>query len=350
MEGGAVAQKPIIASIIIPMMNEERFIGRCLETILSNDFPIEQCEILVLDGRSKDRSRKIVEEKAVKFPSIRLLDNPLGSVPTAMNIGIRAAKGEYILRVDAHSEYPPNYIRTCLEELARTGADNVGGRWITKAGAESLVARAIALTTQHPLGVGNAAYRLGRGDCFVDTVPFGSYRRELFERIGPYREDLVRNQDYELNCRIRKAGGKIYLSSKINIVYFNVPTFSRFMRQAFNNGIYVAHMWFLNPASFCWRHGAPLLFVVGLLAGLGLSVFSTSFQTILVLVLALYFLTTLLASMQIAVRRGIKFLPVLPGLFLSYHLVYGAGTIVGLARYPFAKKAKVANVSALREI
>ena len=148
---GTGDSRRVTVSVVVPMKNEERYIGKCLETILANDFPMDQCEILVMDGRSTDRSRMIVEEKAAQYPMIRLLDNPGEIAPTAMNLGIRAARGQYILRMDGHSEYPSNYIRTCLEELERTGADNVGGRWITRPGSNSLVARAVALMTQHPL-------------------------------------------------------------------------------------------------------------------------------------------------------------------------------------------------------
>ena len=337
--------RPITVSIVVPMKNEERYIGKCLDTILANDFPMDQCEILVMDGRSTDRSRMIVEEKATQYPMIRLLDNPEGIAPTAMNLGIRAAKGQFILRMDGHSEYPLNYIRTCLEELQRTGADNVGGRWITKPGSDSLVARAIALMTQHPVGVGNAAYRIGLGDRFVDTVPLGAFRKSLFEKIGYYREDLVRNQDYELNARIRKAGGRIYLSKRIDIAYYNVPDLARLMRQAYGNGTWMAHAWLRTPGSFSLRHGAPLAFVSCLLGCLLLSSFSEFFRTLLLGMVAMYLLCVLAASVQISLRHGVVFLVVLPVLFVSYHLCYGAATLIGFMRYPFARKVIEREVS-----
>jgi glycosyltransferase involved in cell wall biosynthesis len=346
---GSMRSCPVIVSIIVPMKNEERYIGRCLESILGNDFPMDQCEILVLDGRSTDRSRMIVEEKAAHYPMIRLLENPKGIAPTAMNLGIRAAKGQYVLRMDAHSEYPLNYIRTCLEELERTGADNVGGRWITKPGSGSLVAKAIALMTQHPVGVGNAAYRIGLGDRFVDTVPFGAFRKSLFEKIGYYREDLVRNQDYELNARIRKAGGKIYLSSKIDITYYNVPDLARLMRQAYGNGTWMAHAWLRTPGSFSIRHGAPLAFVSFLFGSLLLSPFFGFFRIASLAMIATYLLFVLAASLQISLGHGWVFLVVLPVFFVSYHLCYGAATLIGFLRYPFARKVLEKGVSLPRD-
>jgi glycosyltransferase involved in cell wall biosynthesis len=335
---GTGDSRRVTVSVVVPMKNEERYIGKCLETILGNDFPMDQCEILVMDGRSTDRSRTIVEEKAAQYPVIRLLDNPGEIAPTAMNLGIRAARGQYILRMDGHSEYPSNYIRTCLEELERTGADNVGGRWITRPGSNSLVARAIALMTRHPVCVGNAAYRTGQGDRFVDTVPFGAFRRSLFEKIGYFREDLVRHQDYELNARIRKAGGKIYLSSKIDITYYNVPDLTRFIRQAYGNGRWMPQAWLRTPGSYSLRHGAPLAFVSCLLSCLFLSAFSEFFRILLFAMIAIYLLFVLIASVQISLRNGLVFLFVLPALFAMYHSCYGAATLIGFLRYPFTRK------------
>lgn len=333
-------QNRIIASIILPMKNERSRIGRCLDSILANDFPGDKYEILVVDGNSTDGSRDAVASRIGRLPEVLLLDNPAGTVPTAMNVGICQARGAYIIRMDAHSEYPSNYIRTCIEELQRTKAECVGGCFVTLPGANTLTAEAIALITQHPVGVGNAAYRLGQSDRFVDTVPYGAFRRELFDRIGNYREDLLRNQDYELNARIRESGGKIFLSSKISIFYYNVPTFAKFMSQAYNNGTYVAQMWLRNPASFCWRHGAPLLFVAGLLGGLFVGAFSTTVRAIVLSLFAVYLLVILLVSVQISFRRGAKYLLVLPGLFFSCHLVYGVGTLLGLTRYTFMQRAR----------
>ena len=234
-------------SIIIPMRNEQKYIARCLDSLLANGFPEQQYEILVADGESEDGSRDVVLAKAAAHPSIRLLHNSGRFVPSGMNLAIRQARGRYIIRVDAHCEYPPDYIQNCIAELKRTGAGNVGGRCLTRPGSGTQMAKAIALFTQTRVGVGNAAYRLGEGDRYVDTVPFGAFPREVFDRVGLYREDLFRNQDFELNARIRRAGYRIYLSSKISSVYYNSGTFRKFMRQAWMNGIWAPRMWFRYP-------------------------------------------------------------------------------------------------------
>jgi glycosyltransferase involved in cell wall biosynthesis len=334
-----LAPQPAV-SIIIPMRNEEKYIGTCLDSILANNFPREQYEILIADGESSDRSQEVVLQQARCFPNIRLLHNPKRIVPPGLNEAIRQARGRYIIRMDAHAEYPPDYIQNCVAELERTGAANVGGRWITLPGANTTTAKTIALVTQTRAGVGNAMYRLGGSDRYVDTVPFGAFRREVFDDVGLYREDLVRNQDYELNARIRSRGRKIFLSSKIYAKYYNVPTFARFMRQAFMNGSWNARCWRRYPVSFCWRHAAPLAFVTGLI---GLSVLGVVLRPALWLLglgLFLYMLLALTASGQIARRGGWKCAVLAPALMFSYHFVYGFATVVGLL-HPLHRPARI---------
>jgi len=320
----------LTVSIIIPMRNEEKYIARCLDSLLANGFPEEQYEILVADGESEDASRDMVLAKAAAHPCIRLLHNPGRFVPSGMNLGIRQARGRYIIRVDAHSEYPPDYIQNCISELERTGAGNVGGRCITRPGSDTHIATAIALFTQTRVGVGNAAYRLGEGDRYVDTVPFGAFPREVFDRVGLYREDLVRNQDFELNARIRRAGYGIYLSSKIACVYYNSGTFRKFMRQAWMNGIWAPRMWFRCRGSFCWRHAAPLGFTGGLLSSLLLGLVCRPVLWAGLTGLAVYLAVTLVTAVSIGARKGWKISPFVVLVMPCYHFLYGLGTLMGL--------------------
>lgn len=324
----------LAVSIIIPMRNEEKYIGKCLGSILANDFPEQDREILVVDGDSTDRSRRIVEEVRSQYANIRLLDNPDKIVPTGLNQAIRQARGRYIIRMDAHTEYPSDYVRNCVSELERTGAANVGGRCITLPGGNTLVAKTIALLTQTPAAVGNAAYRLGQGDRYVDTVPFGAFRREVLLQVGLYREDLPRNQDYELNARIRSHGHKIFLSSKIYSFYHNVPTLTDFMRQAFLNGSWNAYCWRLYPASFCWRHAVPAVFVGGLIGSLLLTVFFRVAAWLLACELFFYMLLALTAAVEIVRKGQWKCALLAPWLMLSYHLVYGGATLAALLHLP----------------
>jgi GT2 family glycosyltransferase len=320
----------LAVSIIIPMRNEEKYIGTCLDSVLANGLPEDQYEILVADGESDDRSREVVLAKSKQHPCIHLLHNPGRFVPSGMNIGIRQARGRYIIRMDAHAEYPPDYIKNCISELERTGAGNVGGRWITRPGSDSLMAKAIALFTQTRLGVGNASYRLGEGDRYVDTVPFGAFPREVFESVGLYREELVRNQDFELNARIRRAGYTIYLSSKISNVYYNSASFRKFMRQAWMNGIWLPRMWAQCPSSFCWRHAAPLAFAAGLLSSILIGLLYRPLLWAGLAGLAIYLAATLATAIMVGSRSGWKYTAFVALIMPSYHFVYGFGSIVGL--------------------
>ncbi len=320
----------LAVSIIIPMRNEAEYIGRCLDSVLANRFPEDQYEILVADGESEDASREIALARAAEHGSIRLLHNPGRAVASGMNLGIRQARGRYIIRMDAHAEYPPDYIENCISELQRTGAGNAGGRCITRPGSDTTMGKAIARFTQTRAGVGNAAYRLGAGDCYVDTVPFGAFPREVFDHVGLYREDLVRNQDFELNARLRRAGYRIYLSSKISTVYYNSGTFGKFMRQGWMNGIWAARMWLRYPGSFCWRHAAPLSFAVSLLSSMLLGLWCRPALWAGCAALSIYLAVALVTAVAIGAGHGWKCSPYVLLVMPCYHLLYGFGTLVGL--------------------
>ena len=335
----------LLASVIIPMRNEARYIGTCLDSVLANDQPASSYEVIVVDGMSTDASREIAQDRLARFPRGALLSNPRKVVPSSMNIGIRHSAGRYIIRLDAHAEYPPDYIRCCIEELERTGADNVGGSLITRPGGESNSAVSIALLTQEPAVVGNAAHRTGRERQDADTVPFGAFRRDVFERVGLFREDLVRHQDFELNARIRAAGGKIVLSRKISSVYYNVSSFSKFMRQAYLNGLWCARAWTRYPVCFCWRHAAPLVFVAGLITTLALATFVHGAIWLFAAGLLTYMSVALYAGVRISIQHGMRHLLLAPVLMFSYHFTYGVCTLAGFGVVVFEKIWRTAPVT-----
>ena len=323
-------EKSITVSVILPVRNEEKYIGKCLKSILENDFPQDEVEILVVDGRSEDRSREVISTIAGLHPNVRLVDNPKRIVSPGLNAAIRLAKGRYIIRMDAHSEYPSNYISACVRELSKGDAEVVGGRLITKPGAETLAARAIALLSQHPFGVGNSGFRLGWKGRYVDTVPFGAFRREIFDRIGLFREALIRHQDFEMNARIRRAGGKIFLSPDIYLNYYNLPCVSALLRRAFRDGLWVSRAWVRYPITFCGRHCAPLVLLLALLLPLLVSPILRGAELVTLAVFSTYFLLMLISSVQIALRESMRMLLILPLLFMSFHTVYGVGLLCGL--------------------
>jgi glycosyltransferase involved in cell wall biosynthesis len=208
-------------SIIVPCRNEEAYIARCLDSILASDYPKDRLEVVVSEGRSSDRTREILLAYAAKNPEIILLDNPTGATPAGLNLAIRRASGDIIVRMDAHVLYPSDYVSRLVRGLEESGADNVGGVLETVPAENTPGARAIAIGLAHPFGVGNAHFRTGaRVRREVDTVPFGCYRREVFDRIGLFDEELIRNQDDEFNFRLIRRGGRVLLLPDVLCRYF----------------------------------------------------------------------------------------------------------------------------------
>ena len=205
-------------SIICPLFNEEKFIERCILSILEQDYPQDKLEVLLIDGRSTDHTADIVRRYTEKYPFIKLLDNPERVVPYALNKGLEAATGEVIMRIDGHCTYPTNYISELVRYLYELDADNVGGVWNTQPANDTAVCHAIALASSHPFGVGGSMHKIGASKIMeTDTVPFGCYKREVFEKTGLFDTDLVRNQDDEFNGRLQNLGGKIFLIPQVII-------------------------------------------------------------------------------------------------------------------------------------
>jgi len=325
-----------MVSVIIPCRNEEKFIRICLDSIIANDYPKDRLEVLVVDGMSEDGTREIVEKYARRHTFIKLVKNPKKITPAAMNAGSENAKGAFIAIMSAHSEYPPNYLVTAIEYLRKTRADVVGGPVTTKPAADTLIARSIALATSHPFGVGNSSFRTSSGEGYVDTVPFGIYRRDVFSKVGLFDERLVRNQDNELSARIIKSGGKIYLTPQLTAYYYNQATVSGLLKQALKTGMWNVVTLKVNLDAFRWRHFIPFVFVTAFL-GLGFLTWLHSGMHLAFLVLVgLYGGVAIVSSLQIGFKNGMKYAPLLPMVFFLYHTCYGLGTWAGLLRVAIA--------------
>ena len=320
-------------SFVLPVRNEEEHIRASLQSLVDQSYPVSDCEIIVIDGRSSDRTREIIEEVRLQNPHVRYLDNPAGIVPTAMNIGIGASRGEVIIRTDGHTAYPRDYAANCVRYLEKTGADNVGGPCLTIPADESFGANLVAAVLMSPFGVGNSKFRTSREEGFVDTVPFGAFRREIFDRVGMYNEKLVRNQDNELNARIRKAGGKIYLTPALTTRYHPVKNFPGLLKYAFKTSQW--HIFTLreNRESLGLRHLAPAVFLILLLILLLASFTSGSAPVLLTAVIGAYFLAGFYFSLKSKAKiSGVAM--ALPFASFCFHVAYGAGTLFGL-RYLF---------------
>jgi GT2 family glycosyltransferase len=256
-----------------------------------------------------------------------------------LNLGIKAAKGEIIIRMDAHTYYDKDYVAKCVETLSRVDAQNVGGPIETLPGNNTPIAKAIALATSHPFGVGNSKFRTERKAQYVDTIPFGAFRRRLFEEIGYFNQKLERNQDIEFNSRIIRAGGKIFLTPEIKSYYYNQATLRGLWRHNFKNGLWNIFTLSLNKGSLSWRHFVPLIFVLSLFATLILSWVSSWGVVGFAFVVLSYFLASSYFSFRIATSRSPKTIFLLPLAFATLHLSYGFGSLVGLIRLKRWKKA-----------
>ena len=321
-------------SVILPVRNEERYIDACVASIFAQDYPADRMEVIFVDGCSEDRTVALLEKQREAHPQIVVLHNPNRTVPYAMNIGIAHCRGEVIVRLDAHAEYPPDYVRLSVETLLTRDCDNAGGVFETR--GRGFMGEAIAEMLKTPLGVGNATYRLTSQDGYVDTVPFGCWKRELFDRIGGFDERMTRNQDNELNFRIRKNGGKIYLNHNIRVLYYCRDTLRGIMKMGYMNGKWGVITMTLVPGSMGVRHFVPLAFVASTIGLVLLTLLTRSglFGGLLALEWGAYLLLDFFYAYTIAKEKGAKFFPVEVILYPAFHFAYGFGSLAGIANLP----------------
>ena len=314
----------------MPCRNEALFLPSCIDSILASDYPADRMELLLADGRSTDGTRRIIARYSGQDSRVRIIDNPGEIAPAGLNRAIEAARGEIIVRLDAHATIAPDYIRRAVDHLGTTGASNVGGAMRTIARDRGWFAAPIRIVLEHPFGVGNSYFRTAgaAGDAsprWVDTVFGGCWRREVFDRVGPFNERLARGQDLEFNLRLARAGGRILLAPDLRIDYFARATLLSFWRHNWTNGV-----WAILPFAYSGvmpvraRHLIPMLFCVAL-AG---SVAARS-----PLIFGLYAAASLIAALQAAWReRKLPLAPLLALTFASLHLAYGFGSVWGAIR------------------
>ena len=329
----------VIVSVVMPVYNEEKYIEKCVDSLLLQDYPLEQMEWIFVDGCSKDRTVELLEGYRKKYPDlIKIYNNPNKIVPYAMNIGIAASSGKYIVRLDAHADYAIDYISKCVYYLENTEAENVGGVAETK--ANGFMGNAIAKMLSSKFGVGNSQFRTNGESGYVDTVPFGAFKRDVFAKYGGYDERLVRNQDNEMNFRIRKNGGKIYLSKEIRLSYYCRDSVKGISDMAKKNGMWNIITMKLCPGSMGLRHFIPFLFVLSVL-GLGiLGLVHPIFWILLGLESSLYLLLDVFFSAKQA--SSVKEFFALVGLFPIFHVAYGFGSMIGITKL-FSKRFKKGN-------
>jgi succinoglycan biosynthesis protein ExoA len=315
-------------SIVIPCRNEARSIAPVLDSILAQDFGGRDWEVIVADGTSDDGTRAILEGYQRVEPRIRVIDNPSKAVPAGLNSAIRSARGDIILRMDAHTSYAPDYVRRCVETLDTVAADNVGGPARTR--SSGYWGRAIAAAYHSAVACGGAKFHDADYEGWVDTVPYGCWRKSTLLRIGLFDERLIRNQDDELNLRLRRSPG---------IVSWYQPrgSLKNLALQYFQYGFWKVAVIRKHRVPASWRHVIPPTFVT---AGVAIPVAGLALPGLLALwaaMVALYLFLCIVASADCARKKGWLLLPALPLVFFAYHVAYGAGFLAGISYWPFVK-------------
>ena len=318
-------------SILLPVRNEEASIEVCLNAVFCQDYPQDCIEVIIADGESTDKTRTIIRRIQDFKPNLVIVDNLGKIVPTGLNAALARACGDYIIRVDGHTLIAPDYVRHCVEVLARTVADNVGGRM--NARGQGWFGEAVAVATSTPFGVGGARFHYSDQEEWVDTVYMGAWRREVFEKIGLFDEELIRDQDDEFNYRLREYGGKILLSPKIKSVYTNRSSPKALWKQYFQYGFWKVRVLQKHPRQMSVRQFVPPVFVVALSLSLVLSILAFPGWISLLFVGGSYLLANLTASLITASKKGWRHLILLPVTFAILHLSYGLGFLTGLFRF-----------------
>jgi succinoglycan biosynthesis protein ExoA len=319
----------VSVSVIVPCYNEKKRIGSLLDAIYAQTFPHTEMEVVITDDNSTDGTREVIFawREQHRDLSLRVVEKPDGQkrgIPSALNRAIDAAVGEIIVRLDGHAAPYHDYIEKAVLALRSDLGENVGGVWDIRPGANGWVARSIALAAAHPLGVGDALYRHARQAAYVDTVPFGVFKRETWLKAGKFDETLLTNEDYEFNVRVRQNGGRVWLDPQIRSVYYARSSHSQLAKQYWRYGFWKLKMLRRYPGTLRWRQGLPPLFVASVLIGFLLS-WVVFFRWLLIFEITMYFFVLAMAGLHKAYR--VKSIPVIIGLPLAIatmHLSWGS--------------------------
>jgi len=326
--------KKILVSVILAVKNEEEHIEKCLKALVNQDYPKDRYEIIIVDGMSQDRTKEIVTEFVKIYPNVKFFDNPKVIKPCGLNIGIKKAVGDIISIVDGHTRVTEDFITKAVEFLEKTGAACVGGPINTVSGG--YMGKAIAYVLSSPFGVGNAKFRYSKKEGYVDTVPFGAYWKKVFDEVGLFDESRMRTEDLDLHARIRKKGGKFFMTPKIRSYYYCRSTLRGLMEQAFFNGYEVITA--LHAVSL--RHLVPFFFLLSVVGSLILSLFFHPFIYLFVSVFWSYFALNIFFSAQVSLKNDLKYFPALILSFSTLHFSYGFGSMWGVIKLFISKNDK----------
>ena len=319
----------------MPIRNEEAYIAKALASIQAQDYPADRFELLVVDGMSDDRTREICSEMMHRFPHFKLFDNPHKIVPYALNIGLANSRGEVIIRVDGHVVLEENYLSLCVEYLQKYPAAACVGGVIVSINS-SFMGEAIALAVSSSFGVGNSYFRTrqeGDEEGYVDSVAFGAYRRDVFDTIGWFDEELVRCQDDEFNYRLRKSGGKIFLTPRIRSYYFSRTRLRQLWRQYFQYGLWKIRVLQKHLTMMKLRQFVPPAFVLSLLGSLLLAPFWKPAAVVAAVIATAYLMVAVFSTLRLCIPKRMRYARILPAIFLILHVSYGLGFMYGLIKF-----------------
>ncbi len=335
----------------MPIRNEAAFIERSFGAILEQDYPSERYEVLIIDGMSDDKTRDLIHSLSESTSvSVRVIDNPQKIVPPAMNLGIRHARGEIIIRMDGHTVAALDYLTKCIEVMENTNADNVGGRMDCV--SDSLLGDSIGVATSHPFGIGGAKFHYAKEAQEVDTVYLGCWRKETFQRYGLFDEYFLRTQDSEFNYRTRMLGGKIWLDPKIQSKYHNRASIPKLWKQYLQYGYWKTRLMYKLGGKLKLRHLAAPFLVSGLLISTILSFIGIAIylnQPELAYIAYAFFFTSMITpvsyvlALSVATLSSIRKSNFKKGvltffIFPIIHFSWGSGFLWGLLNRPDSRK------------
>ena len=329
-------------TVIVPIRNEAGHIARCLRSILVSDYPRQQLEVIVVDGLSDDGTRQIIQKLMLDDTRLQMLDNPERIVPHAMNRAISAARGDVIIRVDGHADVSEDFVSNCVKVLqTRPDCWCAGGSIETV--SHTKVGQIVAACMSTRVGVGNAHFRLRDYEGYVDTIAFGAYWRWVFDRIGMFDEELVRNQDDELNARLIMHGGRIYMSGSIRCRYYPRTSLTKLWRQYFQYGFWRIRTIQKLGRPATMRQMAPMLFVLGLISLCISAIGWPAARIALLVYVSLYAGVLSLGALQVGRRTGVQGFLLAPIVFLILHLGYGLGCLWGIVRFVLLKRGRISH-------
>lgn len=314
-------------SIVIPTLNEEDYISECIDSILDQTYDIDLIEIVIVDGDSTDKTIEIVNSYKQKHFHILVLTNPLKRTPISLNIGIKNSTGDVAVILGAHTKIDKDFVKLNNKYLIEQNVKVTGGTQINV--GKSFSQRLIASVMEMPFAMASASYRWSKKAQFVDTVVYAAYKKELFEELGYFEEKFAISEDAEMNWRIRQAGYKIYFSPDIKTYYYPRNSITRFIKQMFRYGILRVNVLKKHLNAVKLFHFIPPIFVMTIITLLILSLINSDFINLLFLILGVYFVINILASLKkLGWKKWFQF-PVVSLMVFSMHIAWGLGFIIG---------------------